>query len=160
MRVNDEKGLTYTTLPLETDLRIAGHPIAHLWITTRAPDLDFFVYLEQVDRSGHSTYITEGILRASHRAQAEPPFDNLGLPYQRSYESDLEPIPAGEPVELVFDLLPTAYVFRAGTRIRVTITCADADNFETPIIDPAPEVSMLRAGATASYIELPIIPTR
>jgi hypothetical protein len=32
-----------------------------------------------------------------------------------------------EPVELVFDLLPTSYVFDAGHRIRVTITCADKD---------------------------------
>jgi len=160
MRANDEKGLTYTTLPLEKDLRITGHPVVHLWITTDAPDLDFFVYLEEVNRSGHSTYITEGILRASHRAQTIPPFDYLGLPYQRSYESDLEPIPAGESVQLVFDLLPTAYVFGAGNRVRVTITCADAGVFETPIIDPAPEVSVLRTGATTSYIELPIVPAR
>jgi putative CocE/NonD family hydrolase len=157
MRTNDEKGLTYTTLPFEADLRITGHPIAHLWITTSATDLDLFVYLEEVDRSGRSSYITEGMLRASHRAQAEPPFDNLGLPFQRSYESDLAPIPADEPVELVFDLLPTAYAFEAGNRIRITVTCADAGNFDTPVLDPAPEMSLLRGGAYASYIELPLI---
>ena len=30
---------------------------------------------------GRPTYVTEGALRASHRAAAEPPYDNLGLPY-------------------------------------------------------------------------------
>jgi putative CocE/NonD family hydrolase len=157
MRRNDEKALTYTTLPLETDAEVTGHPVVHLWLVTGAPDLDVFVYLEEVDGKGNSTYITEGNLRASHRALSTAPYDNLGLPHHRHYESDLEPIPAGEPFELIFDLLSTSYLFRAGNRIRVTIAFADADNFDTPILDPAPEVRLLRDAPHASLIELPIV---
>ncbi|NIO70353.1 MAG: CocE/NonD family hydrolase [Anaerolineae bacterium] len=160
MRANDEKALTYTTPPLEADVEVTGHPVVHLWLATDAPDLDVFVYLEEIDGKGKSTYITEGNLRASHRALSEPPFDNLGLPYQRSYEEDLAPIPAGEPVELVFDLLPTSKLFHKGNRIRIAITGADADNFETPILDPAPEIHLLRNATYASFVELPIIPGR
>jgi predicted acyl esterase len=69
----------------------------------------------------------------------------------------LAPIPAGEPVEMVFDLLPTAYIFRAGHRIRITLTCADADNFETPVLDPAPKLRLLRDKNHPSFIQLPII---
>jgi predicted acyl esterase len=36
------------------------------------------------------------------------------------------------PVELVFDLLPTAQQFATGHRIRVTITGADKDSYQTP----------------------------
>jgi predicted acyl esterase len=72
----------------------------------------------------------------------------------------LAPIPAGEPVELVFDLLPTAYLFREGNRIRITITCADADNFETPILDPAPKLHLLRDSNHLSFIQLPVVPSR
>lgn len=160
MRANDEKALTYTTPPLEADVEVTGHPVVHLWLATGAPDLDVFVYLEEVDGKGKSTYITEGNLRASHRALSEVSFNNLGLPYQRSYESDLTPIPAGEPVELVFDLLPTSKLFHKGNRIRITITGADADNFDTPILDPAPEIRLLRNTTYASSIDLPIIPGR
>lgn len=160
MRANDEKALTYTTPPLKEDVEITGHPVVHLWIATDAPDLDFFVYLEEVNSRGKSTYVTEGNLRASHRALSEAPFNNLGLPYQRSYESDLAPIPAGEPIELVFDLLPTSKLFHKGNRIRVTITGADADNFETPILDPAPEIRLLRNTTYVSFVELPIIAGR
>jgi putative CocE/NonD family hydrolase len=160
MRANDAKALTYTTPPLETDVEVTGHPVVHLWIATEAPDVDIFVYLEEVDNEGNSTYVTEGNLRASHRALSEAPFNNLGLPYQRSYESDLAPIPAGEPIELVFDLLPTSKLFHAGNRIRIAITGADADNFETPILDPAPEIRLLRNTTYASSIDLPIIPGR
>jgi hypothetical protein len=56
--------------------------------------------------------------------------------------------------------LPTSKVFRRGNRILLTITGADADNFETPILNPPPEIRLLRNASYASYIELPIIPPR
>jgi len=157
MRTNDEKALTYTTLPLETDVEVTGHPVMHLWLVTDAPDMDVFVHLEEVDGKGNSTYITEGNLRASHRALSAAPYDNLGLPHHRHYESDLEPIPAGEPFRLSFDLLATSYLFQAGNRIRITVAFADADNFDTPILDPAPEVCLLRDASHVSFVELPIV---
>jgi putative CocE/NonD family hydrolase len=160
MRANDEKALTYTTPPLDEDVEVTGHPVAHIWLTTDVPDLDLFVYLVNVDGRGRATYVTEGNLRASHRAQSEPSFDNLGLPYQRHYEGDLAPIPAREPVELILDLLPTSYLFRAGSRIRITIACADAGNFDTPRLDPVPAIRLLRDAIHASVVELPIILNR
>jgi len=159
MQANDQKALTYTTSPLESDLEVTGHPIVRLWFVTDAPDLDFFVHLEAVD-GNRSTYLTEGNLRASHRALSKAPFNNLGLPYHRHYNSELAPIPAGEPVELIFDLLPTSHLFRAGTRIRITVTCADADNFDTPVIDPAPNLRLLRDMDHPSSIQLPVIQPR
>ncbi len=160
MRSNDQKALTYTTSPLETEVEVTGHPVAHLWLTTDASDLDVFVYLEEVDGSGRSTYITEGTLRASHRKLSKAPYNNLGLPYHSHYKSDLEPIPAGEPIELVFSLLPTSYRFPKGSRMRITVAFVDADNFETPVIDPAPKIRLLRDTAHASFVEFPIIPGR
>jgi putative CocE/NonD family hydrolase len=160
MRANDAKALIYTTPLLEKDVQITGHPVIGIWLRTTALDLDLFAYLEEVEGSGNSTYITEGNLRASHRTQSQAPYENLGLPFHNHYESDLAPIPPGEPVQLVFDLLPTSYVFRAGNRIRVTITCADADNFETPVLDPAPNLHLLRDVNHPSLIQLPVIQER
>ena len=148
--------MTYTTAPLERKLEVIGHPIVHLWITTEALDVDVFVYLEAVDAQGNVEYVTEGNLRASHRAVGEAPFDNLGLPYHRSYKEDVAPIPSGEPVELVFDLLPTARRFRQGTRVRIAVTCADADNFYTPALDPVPAMHLLRNAVHASFVDLPL----
>jgi putative CocE/NonD family hydrolase len=157
MRANDAKALTYTTPPLEKAVQVTGHPIIHVWLKSDAPDLDIFTYLEEVDGSGNSTYITEGNLRASHRTLGPAPFNNLGLPYHRHFKTDSAPIPAGEPVEIAFDLLPTAYVFSAGNRIRVTITCADADNFETPVLNPAPKLHLLRGSNHPSFVQLPVV---
>jgi len=160
MRSNDAKALTYTTAPLESSVQVTGHPVAHLWLRTDAPDLDLFVYLEEVDEDGNSTYVTEGILRASHRALGKASFENLGLPWHNHFQTDLKEIPSGEPVELVFDLLPTAYEFSKGKRMRLTVAFADADNFDTPILKPAPVVHLLRERNRPSFIELPLLGLR
>jgi len=156
-RPNDEKALTYTTAPLETDMEVTGHPVVHLWLSTEAPDLDVFVYLREVGGNGNSTYITEGNLRASHRSLCQAPFNNLGLPYHSHYQSDVRPIRAGEPIELTFNLLPTSYRFQKGNRFRITVTFSDRDNFETPVIDPAPRLTVLRDMNHRSSIEMPVI---
>jgi putative CocE/NonD family hydrolase len=155
---NDEKALTYTTPPLDSDVEITGHPVVHLWLSSEAPDVDLFVYLEEVDRAGRSTYVTEGNLRASHRALAEPPYRNLGLPYHRSHRSDVTPLPQGKAIELVLDLQPVSRLFHRGNRIRLSIAAADRDNFDTPIRDPAPRVHLLRSAAHTSFVLLPVIP--
>jgi len=160
MRSNDAKALTYTTPPLEVAVQVIGHPIVHVWSRTDSPDLDVFAYLEEVDTNGDSTYITEGNLRASHRTLGKASNDNLGLPYHSYFKSDQKLIPAGEPVELVFDLLPTAYQFARGKRIRITIAFADADNFDTPVINPAPKLQLLRDMNHPSFIQLPVVQTR
>jgi hypothetical protein len=157
LQTHDARALTYTTLPLTVDSDVTGHPVVHLWLSTAAPDLDTFVYLEQVDGSGHSTYITEGELRASHRKLGQAPFNNFGLPYQSHLQADQQPIPAGEPFELTLSLLPTSYQFQAGTRIRITLAFADAGNFDTPRLNPAPKLELLRDAGHPSYVELPLV---
>ncbi len=157
LRANDEKGLTYTTEPLSQDVEVTGHPVAHLWLSTTTSDLDVFLYLEEIDPDGFSHYVTEGAIRASHRALHQPYYDNLNLPFHRSHEEDYKPLISLEPVELVFDLQPTSNVFNAGNRIRVTITCADKDNAEVHEESPPPIVSIYRNKKLSSYIILPLI---
>jgi len=154
MRANDAKGLTYTTATLSADREVTGHPVVYLWFATDAADLDVFVYLEDVDPSGKSTYVTEAVLRATHRKTGAAPFNNLNLPFHLHYKSDLAPITAGEPFEMTFSLLPTSYKFRQGHRIRITVAFADADNFETSIIAPAPRVRLLSDKAHPSFVEM------
>jgi putative CocE/NonD family hydrolase len=156
LAANDAKGLTYTSDPLATDTEVTGHPVAHLWVSSSAKDGDFFVYLEEVGTEGHSIYVTEGALRASHRAVSAAPYDNIGMPYHRSFASDVADLPS-EPVELAFDLHPTSKVFKAGNRIRITVTCADKDSYQTPVLSPAPKVTLYRDSKHASYVDLPLI---
>ncbi|MCK4337438.1 MAG: CocE/NonD family hydrolase [Candidatus Aminicenantes bacterium] len=157
MTANDQKALTYTTAPLDTDLEITGHPVVHLWASSTATDGSFFAYLEEIDSQDFSHYLTEGTLRASYRSLNDPPYDTLGLPYHRGFKEDIQELIPGTPVKLVFDLHPISNVFNKGNRLRVTIACADKDNAETIEQSPPPTVTIYRNADKASYILLPVI---
>jgi putative CocE/NonD family hydrolase len=157
MRSHDEKALTYTLSVGKEGMQVTGHPVVHLWLTTSAPDLDVFVYLEEVDQRGNSTYISQGNLRASHRLLSPAPFENFDLPWHNHFQSELQPIPAGEPFELVFDLLPTAWHFAPGKSLRISVAFADAGNFGTPVLNPAPTLQILRDANHPSSVDIPIV---
>ncbi|HVR28575.1 MAG TPA: CocE/NonD family hydrolase, partial [Thermoanaerobaculia bacterium] len=155
----DVKALTYTSPPLAESLTIVGYPVAHLFVTSTHPDGDVFVYLEEIDAAGAAHYVTEGALRASYRAVADPPFENFGLPFRPAVSESLADLPQGEPTELVLDLEGTAIVIDAGHRIRVTVAGADRANYELhpdPRGRDAPTLSIWRGGEHASYLELPV----
>jgi uncharacterized protein len=160
LSANDAKGITYTTPPLTADVEVTGHPVVRLWLSAEVADADLFVYLEEVDAKGASHYVTEGSLRASLRATADPGYDYLGMPWHHSFAADAAPLPKGEPVELAFDLFPTSNLFDAGHRIRVTVTGSDKANALTPEQTPPPRLVLHREEGRASHIVLPIIPAR
>lgn len=154
----DAQGLTYTSAPLPGAMEITGHPVVRLWLTSSARDGDFFVKLQDVDESGASTYITDGALRASRRALADPPYNFFGAPWVSCREDQVQELPAGRPTELVITLNPTSYLLRPGHRFRVTITGSDAAIGATPVLDPAPIVRLFRNRTHSSSITLPVIP--
>ncbi len=140
LAANDAKGLTYTAAPLENDLHLAGHPLAHIWIETDA-DVPVFVYLEEMLPDGFSRYLSEGCRRISHRA---------------GDATNEVAAPVDGPMELLIDMQPLGTVLRPGSRLRVTITCADQAAHAPVNFDPPPTIKVLRGGDTNSHIELPI----
>jgi len=157
----DQKGLTYTTAPLEADLEVTGHPIVNLWITSTAPDAGLFFTLEDVDPSGNSIYVGDGRLRASLRSIHTPPFNKLGLPWHRCFQEDEQKLVSGQMVQLVTDMLPTSYVFKQGHRIRFVITALMAGWFvNPPKYDPPPVISVYRDANHPAFITLPVIPPK
>jgi hypothetical protein len=66
------------------------------------------------------------------------------------------PLSAGV-AELTFELYPTANRFDRGNRIRVTLVGIDRGNTQTPILDPAPVVTIVRSASRPSRIELPLL---
>jgi len=90
---------------------------------------------------GSSLLVTEGQLRANyHRRRSAP--DSLpvasrlrvkpALPWAGFTRADFDPAPfaGGRTVSLRFDLMPTAWRFRAGHRIRLSLAGADQGSFE------------------------------
>ena len=123
--LQDANGLRFTTAVLKEDREVTGHPLVNLWITATRADQNVFAYLEDVAADGTATIVTDGRLKASLRAIKRPPYDYLGLPWHRSLEDDESLAVPGQPLALRFDMLPLSYLFKAGHRLRVTITGSD-----------------------------------
>ena len=100
---------------------------------------------------------TEGVLRAIHRAEAPAPRAyRTTWPWRSFARKDAKPMPIGEPQLLRFALLPVAWRFAGGSRLRLSISGADADHFvQTPHGRP-PLLNVLSGGENATMLELPI----
>lgn len=128
MSDNDRKCLTYTSEKLTEDLTITGHPIATLYLSASVEDCNLHVLLEEVDEQGYSHYVSEGLIKAALHVESMPPWNNLGLPYQRCFKEDYQPLKEGEVNKIRLDLHPVAVVVNQNHRIRISIMCADQDN--------------------------------
>lgn len=155
MSDNDAMGLTYTSEVLTTDLELTGHPVVHLWLSHAELDADVVVYLEEVESSGKSNYGSEGALRLSHRNTAAAAWDNLGLPYHPG--TDPSAAIGLQPEEVLLDLHPISRVFRAGHRIRISITGADSDNLSDDTARHRPRFDVLYGSLGQSRIDLPVM---
>jgi uncharacterized protein len=153
----DRKLLVYTSGPIGQAMEVTGHPLVTLYVASTARDGNFFAYLEDVDEQGRVTYVTEGMLHGMHRklSSGTPSYRDL-VPYRTFTRGDAAPLEAGEVAELIFDLLPTSYLFRIGHSIRLALAGADKDHFFIPPGEP-PVLSFFRDDQHASRIELPVV---
>lgn len=155
----DRFGPTWTTAPLAADARMLGYPIARMRVAIDRKDAILFAYVEDVAPDGKATVIAHGRLAASHRKLSAPPYKRLDLPYHSGLRADVAPMTAGVPATLAFSLSPRAYTFKAGHRIRVTLTGADPRqrNLAELRTDPAPEFRVLAGNAAGSRVDLPFV---
>jgi X-Pro dipeptidyl-peptidase C-terminal non-catalytic domain len=73
--------------------------MAHLWVTSNAPDGNFFAFLEDVDRNGISHYVSDRGIRASQKGiHEQSPWTEMGIPLHRAFQEDYAPLPPGQPV--------------------------------------------------------------
>jgi len=153
----DGRGLTFTSAPLAGDTTMTGYPVAHISAALDKPDANLFAYLEDVDPAGKVYIVSFGRLAASHRKLSRAPYDILDLPYHSGLKADVAPMVPGKTAEFVFSMMPRAYVFAAGHRLRVTLTGADPRQRNLAKIrqDPPPTFTIASGGADASRIDIP-----
>lgn len=151
-----EKGLRFVTPPLKEDLRITGHPVLRLWLSSSVDDVDVIARIDDVAPDGSATYHSvEGRLRASLRKTEEAPYNNLGLPWHPFTKDSVQPLVPVEPVELEFDFYVISNVFKEGHQVRLTLNFADRR--ATPRLEPPPEVTVYFGGERDSALILPVI---
>lgn len=161
-READAKLLVFDSVAFDADMELAGTPVIELFAAAQSNDPVFYAYLEDVAPDGRVTYITEGQLRAIHRAPADPatlPYDQGPAPHSFR-RADALPVVPGEMMRIEFALNPTAALIRKGHRLRIAIAGADADVFRR-YPEQGPERFRVSLGAdAASAITVPLRPWR
>ena len=99
---------------MQEELEIAGYPEAVLFVTSSAPDTDFFVRLIDEDPDGKALEVCYGMVRVRHR---------------HSLDRE-ELIAPGDLVELRVKLGATACNFRRGHCLRLELTSSDFPNHD------------------------------
>jgi predicted acyl esterase len=106
--------LLFTTEPLAEPVEVTGRVTARLHVFSDCPDTDFTVKLCDVYPDGKSMLVTDGIQRASLRANCEK----------------REPLEPGKVYEVTVDLWSTSLVFNKEHRIRVAVSSSNSPRFE------------------------------
>ena len=151
----DKRLLTYTSEPLAADVEIAGSPLATLMLGANTSDGAVIVYLEHVAANGAVTYLSEGVLRLSHRKLARDASAISGDAHHTYLAADASPWPTGQVEPVVIELSPIAVRINKGDRLRVAIAGADAGNLERLPASGAAKFGVVRGATEASRIEIP-----
>ncbi len=105
--------LVYSTPPLDRDVEVTGWVKLTLFASSSAPDTDFTAMLTDVDPSGYSRFLTDGIVRARYRNST----------------TKAEAIEPGKIYEYTIDLWATSNLFKAGHRIRLGVSSSNFPRF-------------------------------
>ena len=153
------KGLGFTGPALSSDVVIAGPSSLDIYLKSSAVDTDIQATISEVRPDGQETYVQNGWLRASHR-KIDPRRSTVLDPFPTHLKADGAPLPAGKFSLVRVPIFPTAHAFRAGSRIRITITAPGGDrpiwDFDT--VDSGSTFNTIALGGIrSSKLVLPVI---
>ncbi|WP_081076269.1 CocE/NonD family hydrolase [Burkholderia cepacia] len=148
--------LHYDTAPLSESISIACHATATLRMSIDQGDASIFVYLSEVDSEGRIFYITEGMLRAIHRKTSDAPANYVtAWPFRSYSRADASRVTAGVAEDFTIPLLPVAWTLKKGSKLRLSISGADAGHY-VPMPYGRPPVFSIHVGASGSFLDLPV----
>jgi uncharacterized protein len=161
--------ISYVSAPLTSNTTVIGAGAVHVWVRSSTPDVDLEATVSEVRPDGNETFVQNGWMRANERKLATGANNlfkqksTLLEPIPTELASDLKPMPKGKFVEIVIPLYYEGHAYRAGSRIRITIS---APNGTQPIwgfaqTQPAgktPKVSIEFSKSMPSSLILPVVP--
>ena len=148
----------FVSPPLAQDLVMVGNSNADLWIRSSAPDADVGVTLSEVRSDGKEAYVQSGFLRARMRKLATGSTELH--PLHSNVEADAEPLSTQDWNEAQIEMLPVAHVFRAGSRLRISVHTPGGDRptwtFVVEKFDTPPKISVAHDAEHPSRFIVPV----
>jgi predicted acyl esterase len=154
------KQLSYVTEPFEDDLVLLGPGYADLWFASEEEDVNVQVTVSLLQPDGTEWFVQGGWLRIGHRKIDEERSDDFTVEYTYAAD-DFEPLEPGEFIETKVPIFPVGQVFRAGTRLRLTIETPGRNLplwlFENPDYSGDVTHEVARTPDMASFLRLPAL---
>jgi len=154
-------GIGFSSAPLAKDVTVIGPASLDVWVKSTAADTDLQATVSEVRPDGSELFVQSGTLRASDRA-LDPVRSTATHPVPTYLLSTVRPLPKGTFTEVRVPILPFAYSFRAGSRIRVTVTAPGGDRpawvFDTLRTGGAVTDTVGIGGSTPSALVLSVVP--
>jgi predicted acyl esterase len=156
------KAVTWLTSSLASNTTVIGAGAVHAWVKSSVPNVDLQATISEVRPDGKETFVQGGWLRGSGRkldaAKSTPLEPVLSL-----RAADLAPMPVGKWAEVTIPLYYQGHVYRAGSRIRVTIQAPSGDQPIWAFAEPQPPsgtatISIARTPQMPSSLLLPVVP--
>jgi len=115
-----DRQVVFVSDPLAETKVMVGPASGDLYLRSTAVDADLEVLVSEVRPDGQETLVQSGWLRASRRLLA--PHASPLRPVHTNLESDELLLPPNDWVLARVEIFPFAHVFRAGSRIRVSVS--------------------------------------
>jgi hypothetical protein len=153
---------SYVSAPLAANTVVVGGGALEAWLKSRARDVDLQVTVSEVRPDGIETFVQSGWLRASMR-KLDPRKSTQLEPVLSLRRRDAAPLPSGRPAKVTVPLYYEGHAYRAGSRIRVTITAPSGDQPVWSFKNTKPSsgkasVSLAHGAAMPSRLILPVVP--
>ena len=161
--------VSYVSAPLTEDTTAVGGGAVNLWLKSSTPDVDLLATVSEVRPDGNETFVQNGWLRASERKLATSKKNILAQkptalePIPTMLASDKQPMPAGEYVPVTIPLYFEGHAYRAGSRIRITISAPNGSQPIWSFAHTEPEggtasESVAFSPSMPSSVSLPVVP--
>jgi hypothetical protein len=153
--------LSYLTAPLTQNTAVIGGGAVHVWLMASAPSVDLQATVSEVRPDGMETFVQDGWARADERRPARG--STLLEPMPDLRRSAVQPLPRGRFAEVTIPLYYEGHVYRAGSRIRVTISAPGGTQplWAFAAAQPhgaTPRVAVGLSPSMPSNLVLPVVP--
>ncbi|HEX8051639.1 MAG TPA: CocE/NonD family hydrolase [Thermoleophilaceae bacterium] len=154
-------GASYVSSPLKATTTVVGAGAVRAWVRSSRKNVDLQATVTEVRPDGKETFVQSGWVRANRRkldAKRSTPL----APVLSLRAKDVAAMPSNRFVKVTIPLYYQGHAYRAGSRIRVTITAPNGDQPVWSFSETQPKgkatVAIAYSKRMPSSLTLPVVP--
>jgi hypothetical protein len=153
--------VSYVTDALPSNTAVIGAGAVHLWVRASTKNVDLQAMVSEIRPDGTETFVQNGWVRANER-KLDPRKSTQLEPVLSLRKRAVSPLPHGRFVQVTIPLYYEGHVYRAGSRIRVTIAAPNGDQPIWAFAQTSPKrtatVFIAHSKRMPSRLILPVVP--